>query len=248
MLAAPGDADAVEDALRATVRLTGGASSGTGWFISVESADGKKVTLLVTAAHVFDSFPGDSGVAVLRAKVKDDYARKETAFPLRKAGKPLWTKHPEVDVAVIPFALPAGTDIAPLDYARVADEKWAEGKKVRAGDDVFIPCYPAKAEGNPAGWAILRKGSIATHPLFPLASAKTIFIDYRHYGGDSGSPVVAVRDKKPLVVGLVFAMLRQTDKSATMFEERTTHTPLGLAMTVQAPVVRQTVELWRAKK
>jgi hypothetical protein len=206
------------------------------------------VTLLATAAHVFDSMPGDNAVAVLRAKVKDGYARKETPFPIRKAGKALWVKHSEMDLAVLPFTLPPGTDIAPLDFSRIADVKAAETKKVRAGDDVFIPCYPVKAEGNAAGWAILRKASIASHPLAPLAAAKTIYLDYPAFGGDSGSPVVVVRDGKPLVVGVVLAMIRNTEKATTMFEERIIHTPLRLALVAQAPLVRQTVEQWRAKK
>jgi hypothetical protein len=245
-----GEDDPIEAAMRATARVVAGQTSGTAFFVSTASPTeaGKQVTLLITAAHVFEGMPGDIAVAVLRSKVKDGYVRKETPFAIRKGGKPLWTRHKEMDVAVLPFSLPAGTDIQPLDFARVAEAKWAEEKKVRAGDDVYVPCYPVKAEGNPVGWAILRKGSIATHPLTPVASAKTIFIDYSHFNGDSGSPVVVIRDKKPLVVGLVIAMLRQTDRSVSMFEERTVHTPLGLALTVQSPLIREAVEAWKGKK
>lgn len=250
LLAGPPEADPIEAVLRATVRLTGGSSSGTGWFVAVPSAkDPKKTeTVLVTAAHVFDSFPGEKANAVLRVKSKDSYTRKDTAFDIRKGGKALWTKHPEQDIAVMRFDLPAGVDIAPLPYDRIADAKWAEDKKIRAGDEVVVACYPLGFEGNAAGWAVLRKGSIASHPITPLASAKTFLLDYTNFGGDSGSAVTAVRDKKPLVVAMVLATVRNTLKTTTPFEERTVHAPLGLAIAVQAPLVRQTVEQWRGKK
>ncbi|MDP1796412.1 MAG: hypothetical protein Q8K78_02980 [Planctomycetaceae bacterium] len=118
---------------------------------------------------------------------------------------------------------------------------------MRVGQDVFVPCFPAQVEANSAGWPLLRKGSLATHPLMPVARTPTMFVDYSHFGGDSGAPLVATVNGEPLVVGLVFAMLRQTDKTTMPFEERTLHTPLGLAIAAQAPLIRQTIEAWEAK-
>ncbi|NDH95177.1 MAG: hypothetical protein EBZ13_11740, partial [Planctomycetia bacterium] len=130
---------------------------------------------------------------------------------------------------------------------QIASAKLAEDNKLHVGQEVFIPCYPAKLEANKAGWPILRKGSIATYPLTPLNSARTIFIDYSHFGGDSGSAVVAIIDDEPVVVALVFAMQRQSDRMVMPFEERTVHTPLGLAIAVQAPIIRSTIEMHLSK-
>ena len=122
----------------------------------------------------------------------------------RDGDKQLWTKHPELDVAALRVEVPKGVDLAPFPFDRVADESWAKKKKVRAGQDVFVACFPVRLEANPAGWPLLRKGSIATHPLTPAAGAKTILVDYAHFEGDSGAPLVAYPDGEPLVVGLVY--------------------------------------------
>lgn len=246
-------AEQAEAAMRATVRISQGNTSGTGWLVALEAPpdappDAPRKHLLVTAAHVFSNM--DSGECTLHFRTADQergFVRKEVKLTIRDGQRKLWTQHPEMDAAVIAIDLPEGVDCQPFPERRIADEKFAEAKKVRVGQDVCVACFPAKVEANAAGWPILRKGSIATYPLLPLAEAKTIFIDYSHFGGDSGAPVVAWVDDEPLVVGLVIAMQRQTDKTSSPFEERTLHTPLHLAIAVQAPLIRQTIELWRKR-
>ncbi|MCA9269957.1 MAG: trypsin-like peptidase domain-containing protein [Planctomycetales bacterium] len=239
------------DALRATVRLSQGSTSGTGFFVTLEDSENNddkdpSRCLLVTAAHVFNDFSGDTCKAVLRVLQEDGtYVRRDLDIAIRKEKKPLWVRHPDLDVAVIAAELPDGVDVQPLAYRQIADETFAKDRKVRVGQAVFVPCFPAQLEANAAGWPVLRTGSIASHPLTPVDSAKTIFIDYSHFGGDSGSPVFVRIDDEPIVIGVVFAMQRQTDKTTSPFEERVMHTPLGLAITVQAPLVRDTIELWR---
>jgi len=241
---------AIEDALRGTFRLTKGSASGTAFLVSLENRDnakGKK-HVLVTAAHVFDDLKGTDCTLVMRGPGKDGIiVRKEITLTIRDGKKPLWVKHPDVHVAALGVDLPDGVDFKAFRLDQIADEKWATERKVRVGRDVCIPCFPAQVEANEAGWPILRKGSIATHPLTPLASAKTMFVDYSHFGGDSGAPVVLHGEKEPIVVGLVIAMQRQTDKSTTPFEERTVHTPLGLAIAVQSPFILQTIEMLQKK-
>jgi len=112
------------------------------------------------------------------------------------------------------------------------------------GQDICIPCFPAKVEANKAGWPILRRGSIASHPLFPLSSAKTFFVDSASFGGESGAPVAVEVDGKTYVVGLITSMQRQTDKAKMPFEERIVHTPLGLGIAVQSPLLREVIEQW----
>lgn len=245
-----GAAEPAEEALRATVRIASGSRSGTGFLVAVGTkADSQARYALVTAAHVFRDMGGPRCTVVFRAPAgKNDFVRKETGLTILDGQDPLWVQHPQADVAVIAVDPPEGVDVQPFDYRQIADAKFAEDRKVRVGQDVCIPCYPAGLEANSAGWPILRRGSIATHPLTPLSSAKTLFVDYAQFGGDSGAPVVAWVEKEAVVVGLIVAMQRQTDKTSMPFEERTVHTPLHLAIAVQSPLVRQTIDRWRERK
>ena len=56
-------ADLYQSALRATVRVTAGPTSGTAFVVNV---DGKDDHLLVTAAHVFKDMPGETCTVVFR--------------------------------------------------------------------------------------------------------------------------------------------------------------------------------------
>jgi hypothetical protein len=247
----PGSApeDVAEAALRATVRVHNGASSGTGWFVAVPGPDGEPRHILVTANHVFDAMNTADCTVVYRAPAKGGtFVRKEEKVRFRDGEKPLWTRHPELDAAALRVDVPKGVDVAPFPFDRVADESWAAKKKVRAGQDVFVPCFPVRLESNPAGWPLLRKGSIASHPLVPASAAKTIMVDYAHFEGDSGAPRVAYPDGEPLVVGLVFALMRHTNTVKSPFEERKSHFPLDLAIAVQSPHLRDVIEKAANKK
>jgi len=57
-------------------------------------------------------------------------------------------------------------------------------------------------------------------------------------------PLFGEMSKKPIVVGLVISMQRQEDRVTTPFEEKTVYMPLGLAVAVQAPFIRETIDLW----
>jgi hypothetical protein len=247
---------AIEDALRATVLITKGTSYGTGFFVAVgEPSDPKgsnpprkiqgRRHAMVTAAHVFISSNGPDCTVFVRAHGKDGaLVRKEITVPIREGNKPLWTQLlPELDVAAILVNVPEDVDLKPFAYRQVADEKWAADGKIRVGQQVRIPCFlqpPLLA--NEAGWPILRTGWIASHPLTPLASVKSMIIDYSIFPGDSGAPVVACDGEEPVVVGLVYGNVTHTDQSMMMFEQRTVVTSFRLATAVQSPFVRKTID------
>lgn len=64
--------------------------------------------------------------------------------------------------------------------------------------------------------------------------------------GDSGAPLYTLIHGTPHLAGMVVGMHRQTDHSVSAFEERTSHTPLGLAIVVQAGVVTRTLgKFWK---
>jgi hypothetical protein len=245
VLAGTARAELALDALRATVRITDGASGGTGFIVMADRTHGEPQPLLVTAAHVLKEMRSPTCTLVFRARSDEGgYVRKEVQLPLRDGERQLWVQHPEMDVAVAAVKLPPDIDVQPFDHEQVATPAHAEEGRVHVGQEVCIPCFPVQLSANEAGWPILRKGTIATHPLWPLSRARTMFVDYSHFGGDSGAPVVAWCDQKAVVVGLVTDMQRQEDHSEIPFEKRTVYTPMGLAIAVQAPLVRETIDLW----
>jgi hypothetical protein len=236
---------AIEHAMAATFRVFVGSTSGTVVVVEVpgEKEDDKPQHLLVTAAHVFRNMQGEQATLVLRARKKDgSYERREVKIPIRNGKEPLWTKHPDNDLAALKVTLPADVDVRPLPLANVADEKWVTSGKIATADEVWVPCYPATLEANAAGWPVLRRGSVATYPLAPVKSAKTILVDYPNFGGDSGAPVIQIVDGKPMLVAIVQGMHRQTDKSSTAFEERTVHTPMSISYCGQACFLREVIE------
>ena len=234
------------DALRATVRVDGGGQSGTAFAVALPAADGRpEARLLVTAAHVFEKMKGDACTASFRTAGEDGFGRRDARVAIRAGERPLWTRHPDADVAVVPVEIPAGTDVAPFTIAQVADAGAFARGEVAVGQATWVACFPAKTEANEAGWPILRRGAVASHPLTPIDRVKTFFIDYAHFGGDSGSAVVVDRAGTPLVAGVVVAMQRQTDRVTSPFEEKKVHTPLGLAIAVPADRILQTIDRWR---
>jgi hypothetical protein len=212
--------------------------------VEVPEREGRPAqTVLITAAHFFNDAAGAECQLIARTmKADQSYERREIAIPIREHDRPLWKKHPEVDVAAIRINLPADLAIKPLSWDQLLSEQDVAEKQIRVADEIFIPGFPAKLEGNGAGWPVLRKGIIATHPLAPVKSAKTILIHANTFGGDSGAPVVKDGESAARIVGLISGMQRQTDKSSMPFEEHVTHTPLALAIVVQAPFIRETID------
>ena len=237
----------IERAVAATFRITNGRTSATAFLVALEPAEedeGTSTTVLVTAAHCLEQMPEAATTLVLRERNDDaTYARKETSIALREGDKPLWVRHPDLDIAALLVELPEETAARPVCFGQVADASWALEGKLHVGSDVFIPGYPATLEGNEAGWPVLRRGTVATHPLAPVQSAQRMFVNAPTFGGDSGAPVVLIDDNRAVVVGIVTGMQRQTSRSRTPFEERVSHMPLALAITLQAPFIRETIEL-----
>jgi hypothetical protein len=235
-------ADPLEELLSATFRIASKDPSGTCFLVQV--SDSPRKTALVTAAHVLDQI-GAEAEWIARTKGADGQVGREIIkLQLRDGNTPRWKRHPELDIAALAIELPERIAAMPLPLAQLADEQAIGERKVHVGQDAWIPCYPAKLEANDAGWPVLRRGAIASHPLLPAKSAKTILLDYTAFGGDSGAPVAVVREDRPLIIGMVLGMHRQTDRVVSPFEERTTHTPLGLSIVVQATYVRDTLYIF----
>lgn len=247
-------AESIEEVLSATFRVTDKNTSGTCFLVQVGGKAGSTPDriMLVTAAHGFQQIPGDACWVILRAKQDDgSYARREHRLPLRDGDKPRWKKHPDEDIAVLPIDLPPEVEVTPFRLEQLASARDVAERRVRVAQEAWIPGYPAQLETNPAGWPVLRRGSLASHPLAPVSANKTMLVNVSSFGGDSGAPVVVFPSQNretdqapmPLVAGMILGMHRQTDKTVTPFEERTQHTPLDLSIVIQAQLIRETIEL-----
>jgi hypothetical protein len=241
------ESDACLAALRATVRVRGD-RSGTAFAVALpDGPEGDGQVVLVSAAHTFRNvseprctvaFRGPDGVG--------GWQRREAEVVLRDGEEPRWVRHPTADVAVVACDPPTGIDLAPFPLARLAAAAEFDAGQVRVGQRVRVACFPAQAEGNAAGWPVLRTGAVATFPLVPAAALERFFVDYAHFAGDSGAAVVTDDDSGEfLVAGVVVAMKRQTDRVTSPFEEKTVYTPLGLAIVVPSTLLLETIELWR---
>lgn len=233
-------------ALRATVKLSDGQRGSTGFLVSVPNADGAQSRIaLVTAAHALAQATGESCTVTFRAQGGEaGSGRRDLRVAIRAGEERLFVRHATADVAVIGVVPPADADFEPFARGDIADAARIEAGLVRAGRRTWVACYPAQVEGHPAGWPVLRHGSIASHPLLPVAAVPTFFIDYSHFGGDSGAAAVVDVDGTAIVAGVIVGMKRQTDRTVSPFEERTMHTPLDLAVTVHPLLVAETIDAW----
>jgi hypothetical protein len=230
----------IEDAILATIRIIAGGRSSTAFIVSAEENAESGKYLLVTASHAFQK---DEKICKLVLRIPDEkgeVTRKEVEVNLQtEDGKSIIQRHPKVDIAILPVELPKNAIFKAFSQSQIAGKEFVEQKKVYTGQDVYIPCFPVGIESNRLGWCILRKGVVASFPLSPIEKFSIFFIDYSTFGGDSGAPVVIIDDGKPVVIGVVIGMMRQTDVVKIPFEERVVHTPIGLAMAVHSAFVKE---------
>lgn len=239
--------------MSATFKIVNKDSSATCFVVAAprQSDSGPRELILLTAAHVFEKMAGDECRIVLREKRADGtFQRDEVILKIRSEEKPLWVRHADVDVGAIRFNLPSDQTVPALKWDQLAGESKLKAGGLRLADEVWVVGYPAQLESNSAGFPVLRMGTVASFPLMPITDYKTFLVAANTFGGDSGGPVSVAHSRRsdthsqrPMVVGLVLGLQRETTKSVTSVEERTFHRPLGLAIVVHAEYIRQTVEL-----
>jgi hypothetical protein len=209
--------------------------------------------VLVTADHVFSKMSGEKALIVLRERKADgSFIRKDWPITIRNGEKkPLWVKHPELDAAAMLIDIPESGVFSALPFESLATEDKLTELKLHVASPVFVLGYPTQVEANAAGFPIARHGSIASHPLTPVALNKTFFVDFTTFAGDSGGPVFvsnallkeAADSAPPIIVGIVLSLTRHDEEVKSMYEERKVHYPLGLGTVLQAAYLRETIML-----
>ena len=240
--------------IEATYKIFNKASTATGFFITPPQAVGERPNprqvILVTADHVFNKSTGEQVLIVLREKQADgSYKRKDWPLNIRTGEVALWTKHPDLDIAVMKVELPENTEVKPLPFEALVSGEVLEKVNFHAASALYVLGFPTRFEVNSAGFPVVRHGSVASFPLTPVSIHKTFVADFTTFAGDSGGPVFIPdpRQKEggefsqPLILGLVLAQFRHDEKITTLDEERTIHYPLALATIINAQFIRDAI-------
>jgi hypothetical protein len=244
-------------------RAVNGTTLGTGFVLlrPVPHSDpqGASITgtlVLITAAHVFDGMIGDTAMIHLRVheKTTGDWAEQLASFRIRSTdGRPLWTRHPSADIAVMYVTLP----VLPFEQAiptnLLADDDIL--KNYRMGPGVQLNClgYPLGDKGI-AGFPILRTGVIASYPLVPTRAGKKFLFDFRVFMGNSGGPVYfkqeETRGSTTFCCGAQFIMGLVTDEELYKTPENQTEPykgvrvqQLSIGWVVHASLIQDAINL-----
>ncbi len=197
------------DMIKATVQIEqphadGTRTVGTGFLLSDPTPDGRPRIVLVTAAHVFDTMPLEEARIGYRFQgANGGWRYSPQPFEIRTAkGKPMWTKHPTRDVAVIEVKAPPEFAKAAIPMNWLASDDTFNRYGVEPGDEMEALGYPLGLAANQAGFPILRSGRIASYPLAPSAEFPTFLLDFTVFPGNSGGPVyLDQRDHKTDAAG-----------------------------------------------
>lgn len=161
--------------------------------------------VMVTANHVFNDVKVDAGTVVLReSNGSGQWKPWPIQLQIRKGGLPLWTKHPELDIAVIDLATHVSAadwkkiqdlndnkkDISTLQTMHLATDEDMLAAGITIGSELNCLGFPKNADSGTAGkFPILRGGKIASYPLLPSREIKRFLFDFEVFPGNSGGPV-----------------------------------------------------------
>lgn len=207
--------------------------------------------VLVTAAHILESMPGEK--AVLHARVHDGDRWRKVPWPItiRHQGRALWTRHPLVDIATLRVALPEGSNerVPTIDLAATNADYLRFG--IQPGEAVMALGFPLAMGSGDAGFAVLRGGRLASYPLTPIRQEKTFLVDFPVFPGNSGGPVIMVSAGRVLpngaragVVQVLLGVVSREVLSADDGSEAlgvTVGPPLSLARVVHADFIRDLI-------
>lgn len=248
--------------MRSTFKLVGKAAGrnqsnlGTAFILAKPSATEPKKAyfVLVTAGHVLKRMVGDEAVLSLRRKIGDSYQKILFPIKIRKNGRPIWTDHPEADVAVMYIKLPVEADVIPVATNLLATDEMLSQFAVHPGDRLSCLGFPQGVEANEAGFPILRSGQIASYPLVPTKSVKDFVFDFNVFEGNSGGPVYLSDSNRiyggttnmgtvQFLVGLVSEQASFNEEIKMGGKKLMLAHQLGLAIVIHASLIREALDL-----
>lgn len=178
--------------MRSTYKIQDGKSLGTVFIMGEPSPDmpGKLYYVLITAAHVLEGMKSDVATIHLRKQEGEKFSKLLYPLQIKKDGKSLWIKHPDVDIAAMRVKLPKEADVPLISTNLIETDEIPEQFQVHLGDQLLVLGFPYGAEANVTGFPILRSGRIASYPLIPTKINKTFLLDFEVFKGNSGGPAL----------------------------------------------------------
>jgi hypothetical protein len=234
----------VIDLIQATVQLeqptaSGGRLVGTGFLVKADDATGAPRTVLITADHVFEDMKGrEARVGYRTVGADGTWSYAPRPLQIRDAkGDPLWTRHPERDVAAITLTAPEAFAKAAIPEGYLASAADIEDQDLAPGAELFVLGFPMGVAANGAGFPILRSGRIASYPVSPKA-APTFLLDFSVFPGNSGGPVfitpalerASTKTRHPLIAGVLTQQVQMGDH------------PLQIGIVTHARYVAETID------
>lgn len=246
--------------MQSTFKIEGragtGSTIGTAFILGRPFKDNSAMAyVMVTAAHVLEGMQGDNAILHLRKLDKDNWVPLDLSLPIRVNNNPLWTKHQTADVAVMYVKLPVGIGIPLVSTNLLATDEILSKYEIHPGDELECLGYPLGFAANDAGFPILRSGKVASYPLLPTEKYQTFVLDFHVFEGNSGGPVYFVTVNRAyggathmgemvhFIVGLVSEEAVFKQNISGPYLEETRKLQLGLAVIVQAPMIKQAVEM-----
>lgn len=219
---------------------------GTVFLVEAPRPDGTPRTVMVTAAHVLDGMPAAQARLGWRVESRDGGWRFAPE-PLRireDDGDPLWTKHPERDIAVMEIRAPEAFARAAIPLGWLASPYALDAWQIGPGDELMTLGYPHGYSANSAGFPILRTGRVASWPLTPIRAFPTFLLDFAVFPGNSGGPVFwtptarklpgTVTPEHPFIAGVLVQEMRVGGET------------VGIGIVAHADYVRQAIALMDA--
>lgn len=216
---------------------------GTAFLIEAPRPDGSPRTVMVTAHHVLDGMAAREARIGWRVEMPGGGWRFAPE-PLRirdEAGAPIWTKHPDRDIAVMEISAPPVFARAAIPLGWLASGDDLDNWQVGPGDELLTLGYPRGYSSNTAGFPILRAGRIASWPLTPVERFPVFLLDFPVFPGNSGGPVFwtpaarklpgTVQPGHPFIAGVLTSEVRPVNE------------PLGIGVVAHAGYVREAIEL-----
>jgi S1-C subfamily serine protease len=242
--------------MNATYKIEGSGKIGTSFILGkpMKKDSTKAYYVLVTANHVLKDIKSDTATLFLRKEKNKRFLKYPISLKIRENGKPLWFKHPDVDVAVMYVRLPKDLSISLLPTFFLANDSIISEYEIHPGDELLCLGFPYGAESNDAGFPILRSGKISSYPILPSKEIKSFLYDFRIFGGNSGGPVYFIGSNRLIkgivrigevrfLMGLVSEQLLLNEQIKSLTETTTKEHQLGLAKIIPAVYIKETIEM-----
>lgn len=254
---APAD-DLGTQLMLSTLKVANPASTATAFVLSRPAPDDPAKThhILVTAEHVMSRMAGDEATIFYRKREPDGhYVKLPVKLAIRRDGRPLWTRHPSADVAVLTIAPPAEATLGDVAVDRLARDADLARFGVHPGD--LIRCvgypHPNQFDANGTGFAVVRLGCIASYPLLPTDRTGTFLADLNTFEGDSGAPVYfsepsrstagnSGNGRAEALLGLVTGQHFIDEEYKMIYQAGKTRHRMGLAIVLHASAIRATID------